>query len=75
MTSLIITIMSFMKALTDIITNIPAQPMGLSEILAMMYVSTFKIDVTLYLFSCYIPIEARTSVSAPSPVSLGPRSS
>jgi hypothetical protein len=34
---------------TDIITNIPAHPIELAEILAIMSVSTFKIDVILYL--------------------------
>jgi hypothetical protein len=33
---------------TDIITNIPAHPIGLAEILAIMSVSTFNIAVTLY---------------------------
>jgi hypothetical protein len=40
---------SVLKASTDIITNIPACPIGLAEILAIMSVSTFKISVILYL--------------------------
>lgn len=39
------TITSVLKASTDIITNIAALPMGLTKILAMMSISTFKIDV------------------------------
>ena len=49
MTSSIKTIMSVLKTSTDIITNIPAQPIGLAEILAIMSVSTFKIAVILYV--------------------------
>jgi hypothetical protein len=47
MTSPIKTTTSVLK--TDIITNIPACPIGLTEILAIMSVSTFKISVILYL--------------------------
>jgi hypothetical protein len=39
--------MLVLKALTDIITNIPAHPIGLAEILTIMSVSTFKIAVIL----------------------------
>jgi hypothetical protein len=46
MMSPIKTITSVLKASTDIITNI-----GLAEILAIMSVSTFKIDVILYVVS------------------------
>jgi len=49
MTSQIKTITSVLKALTYIITNIPARPIGLAEILAIMSVSTFKIAIILYL--------------------------
>jgi hypothetical protein len=48
------TIMSVLKASTDIITNIPARPIGLAEILAIRSVSTFKIAVILYLASGYL---------------------
>ena len=48
-TSLITTITSVLKALTDIITNIPAHSSRVTEILAIMSVSTFKIDIILYL--------------------------
>jgi hypothetical protein len=41
-------IMSVLKALTDIISNLPAHPIELAEILAIMSVSTFKIAVNLY---------------------------
>jgi hypothetical protein len=41
--------MLVLKALTDIITNIPAHPIGLAEILTIMSVSTFKIAVILYI--------------------------
>ena len=51
MTSLIKTIMSVLKALTDIITNIPACTIGLTEILVIMSVSIFKIGVILYISS------------------------
>jgi hypothetical protein len=47
MMSPIKTIMSVLKASTDIITNIPAR-----EILAIMSVLTFKIAVILYLLRC-----------------------
>ena len=47
-TSLITTITSVLKALTDI-TNIPAHSSRVTEILAIMSVSTFKIDIILYL--------------------------
>jgi hypothetical protein len=40
--------MSVLKATTDIITNITARPMVLTETLAIMSVSTFKIVVILY---------------------------
>jgi hypothetical protein len=50
MTSPIKTIRSVLKALTDIITNIPARPIELAEILTIMSVSTFKIAIILYLF-------------------------
>ena len=49
MTQPIKAITSVLKASTDIITNIPARPTRLAEILAIMSVSTFKIAVTLYL--------------------------
>ena len=49
MTQPIKAITSVLKASTDIITNIPACPTRLAEILAIMSVSTFKIAVTLYL--------------------------
>jgi len=49
MTSTIKTITPVLKALTDIITNMPAHPIGLAEILAIMSVLTFKIVVILYL--------------------------
>ena len=49
MTLSIKTITSVLKAATDIITNIPSRPIGLAEILAIISVSTFKIDVILYL--------------------------
>jgi hypothetical protein len=39
---------SVLKALTDIITNISAHPIGLAEILVIMSVSTFNIVVILY---------------------------
>jgi hypothetical protein len=48
MTSQIKTITSILKALTDIIKNIPA-PIGLAEILVIMSVLTFKIAIILYL--------------------------
>ena len=48
-TSLITTITSVLKAMTDIITNIPARSSRLTEILAIMSVSTFKIAIILYL--------------------------
>ena len=48
-TSLITTITSVLKALTDIITNIPARSSRLTEILAIMSVSTFKFAIILYL--------------------------
>ena len=48
MISPINTITSVLKASTDSITNIPARSIGLAEILAIMSVSTFKIDVILY---------------------------
>ena len=50
MMSPIKTIASVLKASTDIITNMPARPVGLAEILAIMSVSTFKITVILYVF-------------------------
>jgi hypothetical protein len=49
MTSPIKTITSVLKALTDIITNNPALPIGLVEILVIMSVSTFKSFVILYI--------------------------
>ena len=49
MTQPIKAITPVLKASTDIITNIPARPTRLAEILAIMSVSTFKIAVTLYL--------------------------
>jgi hypothetical protein len=49
MTSQIKTIISVLKALTDIVINVPAHPIGISEILEIMSVSTFKIVVILYL--------------------------
>ena len=49
MTSLIKTIMSVLKATTDIITNIPTRPIRLAGLLAIMSVSTFKIAVILYV--------------------------
>ena len=49
MTSLIKTIMSVLKAMTDIITNIPTRPIRLAGLLAIMSVSTFKIAVILYV--------------------------
>ena len=49
MTSLIKTIMSVLKATTDIITNIPTRPIKLVGLLAIMSVSTFKIAVILYV--------------------------
>jgi hypothetical protein len=45
------TIMSVLKALTDIITNIPARSIGLAEILVIMSISTFKIAVILYVLN------------------------
>ena len=45
MTSLIKTITSVLKASTDHITNIPARPIGLAEIVAIMFVSTFKMAI------------------------------
>ena len=48
-TSPITTITSVLKALTDIITNIPAHPSRLAEILVIMSVSTSKIAIILYL--------------------------
>ena len=48
MTSLIETITSVLTASTDIITNIPAGPIRLTEILVIRSVSTFKIAVILY---------------------------
>ena len=47
-TSLITTITSVLKALTDI-TNIPARSSRITEILAIMSVSTFKFAIILYL--------------------------
>jgi hypothetical protein len=44
MTSQIKTITSVLKASTDIFTKIPARPIGLTEILAIMSVSIFKIN-------------------------------
>ena len=59
MTSPIKTIASVLKASTDIITNISAQPVGLTEIWAIMSISTFKIAVILYrviyFWSYYVP--------------------
>jgi len=49
MTSPIKTIASVLKASTDIIANIPARPIRLTEILAIMSVSTFNIAVILYI--------------------------
>jgi len=49
MMSPIKTIMSVLKASTDIITNIPSRSIGLAEMLPIMSVSTFKIAVILYL--------------------------
>ena len=49
MTSPIKTIASVLTASTDIITNIPARPIRLTEILVIMSVSTFKIAVILYI--------------------------
>jgi len=49
MRSPIKTITSVLKSSTDIITNIPAHPIRLTEILGIMAVSTFKIAVILYL--------------------------
>ena len=49
-TSPIKTTWSVLKALTDIITNIPARPIELAEILTIMSVSIFKIAIILYLF-------------------------
>jgi len=54
MMSTIKTITSVLKVSTDIITNIPARPVGLAEILAIRSVSTFKIAVILYLASGYL---------------------
>jgi hypothetical protein len=50
MTSPMKTTKSVLKALTDIITNIPACPIRLAEILVNMSVSIFKIAIILYLF-------------------------
>jgi hypothetical protein len=49
MTSAIKTITLVLKASTDIITNNPALPIGLVEILVIMSVSTFKSFVILYI--------------------------
>ena len=51
MMSPIKTIMSVLKALTDIITNIPTRSIGLAEILVIMSISTFKIAVILYVLN------------------------
>jgi hypothetical protein len=45
------TIMSVLKALTDIITNIPTRSIRLAEILVIMSISTFKIAVILYVLN------------------------
>jgi hypothetical protein len=45
--------MSVLKVETDIITNISARPIGLTEILTIMFVSTFKIAVILYITQIY----------------------
>jgi hypothetical protein len=52
MTCLVKTITSVLKASTDIITDIPACPIGLTEVLAIVSVSTFKITVILYVLVC-----------------------
>jgi hypothetical protein len=49
MASSIKTIASVLKASTDIITNVPAHSIRLTEILVIMSVSTFKIAVILYV--------------------------
>ena len=54
MTPPIKTIMSILKAYTNINKNIPACPIELAEILAIMSVSTFKIAVILYVSTFYI---------------------
>ena len=52
MTSPIKTIMSVLK--TDIITSITAHSIGLTEILEIKSVSTFKTDVILYLLEIIV---------------------
>jgi len=49
MTSLIKTISSVLKASTDIIRIIPAHPIELAEIIAIMSFLTFKITIILYI--------------------------
>ena len=44
-----ITVTSVLKVLTNIITRNAARPTGLSTILVIMSVSTFKTDLILYL--------------------------
>ena len=49
MMSLIKTIMSVLKALTDIITNKPVHTIGLAAVLKIMSISNFKIAIILYI--------------------------
>ena len=61
MPSPIKTIKLVLKASTDIITNIPAHPIGLAEILAIMSVSNFKIAVILYNFHSAVKFDVSNS--------------
>jgi hypothetical protein len=63
-TSQIKTIMSVLKTVTHIITNIPARPLGIAVILAIMSVSTFIFAVILYV------LKVERNVIIPSPTKL-----
>ena len=63
MTSQIKTIRSVLKAVTHI-TNIPARPLGIAEILAIISVSTFIFAVILYV------LKVERNVIIPSPTKL-----
>jgi hypothetical protein len=63
-TSQIKTIMSVLKTVMHIITNIPARPLGIAVILAIMSVSTFIFAVILYV------LKVERNVIIPSPTKL-----
>ena len=69
MTSPIKTITSVLKASTEIITNIPAHPIGPTAILMILSVSTFKMSVILYIsltHSCLQTIKTHCTFYKPS---------